>query len=67
MILSEVFKTQKRRRAFDNGDIIYDELKKGWTRQLLTRIKLKLGISRDTDGEFRRATWYLDFMWYLTV
>ena len=55
------------RRAFDNGDIGYDELKKvedETITELVSKLK-ELGYHVITDGEFRRATWYLDFMWAL--
>ena len=71
MILSEVFLRPERlkeaRRAFDNGDIGYDELKKvedETITELVSKLK-ELGYHVITDGEFRRATWYLDFMWAL--
>ena len=58
---------KEARRAFDNGDIGYDELKKvedETITELVSRLK-ELGYHVITDGEFRRATWYLDFMWAL--
>jgi len=58
---------KEARRAFDNGDIGYDELKKVEDETITELVsKLKgLGYHVITDGEFRRATWYLDFMWAL--
>lgn len=58
---------KEARRAFDNGDIGYDELKKVEDEiitELVSKLK-ELGYHVITDGEFRRATWYLDFMWAL--
>ena len=58
---------KEARRAFDNGNIGYDELKKVEDEAIIELVsKLKeLGYHVITDGEFRRATWYLDFMWAL--
>ena len=58
---------KEARRAFDNSDIGYDELKKvedETITELVSKLK-ELGYHVITDGEFRRATWYLDFMWAL--
>ncbi len=58
---------KEARKAFDNGDIGYDELKKvedETITELVSKLK-ELGYHVITDGEFRRATWYLDFMWAL--
>lgn len=58
---------KEARRVFDNGDIGYDELKKvedETITELVSKLK-ELGYHVITDGEFRRATWYLDFMWAL--
>ena len=58
---------KEARRTFDNGDIGYDELKKvedETITELVSKLK-ELGYHVITDGEFRRATWYLDFMWAL--
>ena len=58
---------KEARRAFDNGNICYDELKKvedETITELVSKLK-ELGYHVITDGEFRRATWYLDFMWAL--
>lgn len=58
---------KEARRAFDNGNIGYDELKKvedETITELVSKLK-ELGYHVITDGEFRRATWYLDFMWAL--
>ena len=58
-------KLKKARNQFDNGSIGYDELKKVEDEsitELITKVK-ELGYNVITDGEFRRATWHLDFMW----
>ena len=58
-------KLKKARRQFDKGNISYDELKKVEDEaitELITKIK-ESGYHVITDGEFRRATWHLDFMW----
>ena len=58
---------KEARRAFDNGNIGYDELRKvedETITELVSKLK-ELGYHVITDGEFRRATWYLDFMWAL--
>ena len=58
---------KEARRAFDNSNIGYDELKKvedETITELVSKLK-ELGYHVITDGEFRRATWYLDFMWAL--
>ena len=58
---------KEARRDFDNGNIGYDELKKvedETITELVSKLK-ELGYHVITDGEFRRATWYLDFMWAL--
>ena len=60
-------KLKKARRQFDEGNISYDELKKVEDEaitELITKIK-ESGYHVITDGEFRRATWHLDFMWGL--
>ena len=58
-------KLKRARRQFDEGNISYDELKKVEDEaitELITKIK-ESGYHVITDGEFRRATWHLDFMW----
>ena len=58
-------KLKKTRREFDEGKIDYNALKKVEDEaitELITKIK-DLGYHVITDGEFRRATWHLDFMW----
>ena len=58
-------KLKEARRAFDTGRISHDDLKKVEDEAITELIgKLKeLGYPVLTDGEFRRATWHLDFMW----
>lgn len=58
-------KLKKARRQFDEGVIDYAALKvveDECIRELAVKIK-ELGYHVITDGEFRRATWHLDFMW----
>ena len=58
-------KLKEARSQFDNGSIGYDQLKKVEDEsitELITKVK-ELGYHVITDGEFRRATWHLDFMW----
>ena len=58
-------KLKEARSQFNNGSIGYDELKKVEDEsitELITKVK-ELGYHVITDGEFRRATWHLDFMW----
>ena len=58
-------KLKKARRQFDEGSIDYAALKKvedEAVTELVAKTK-KLGYHVITDGEFRRATWHLDFMW----
>lgn len=58
-------KLKKARRDFDTGLIDYSALKAvedESIRELVSKIK-KAGYHVITDGEFRRATWHLDFMW----
>ena len=58
-------KLKEARRKFDEGAIGYDELKKVEDEAITELVgKLKeIGYHVITDGEFRRATWHLDFMW----
>ena len=56
---------KKARRDFENNTINAEELKKvedECITELITKIK-ELGYHTITDGEFRRSTWHLDFMW----
>ena len=58
---------KKARREFDEGKIDYAKLKEVED-QAITDLIIKvksLGYHVITDGEFRRATWHLDFMWGL--
>lgn len=58
-------KLKEARRAFDHGEIPYETLKAVEDESITELVaKLKeLGFHVITDGEFRRATWHLDFMW----
>ena len=58
-------KLKKARRQFDEGKINATALKEVEDEaitELVRKIK-DLGYHVITDGEFRRATWHLDFMW----
>lgn len=58
-------KLKKARRQFNEGKIDAAALKKVEDEaitELVSKIK-ELGYHMITDGEFRRATWHLDFMW----
>lgn len=58
-------KLKKARREFDEGKIDYAALKvveDEAITELVAKTK-ELGYHVITDGEFRRATWHLDFMW----
>ena len=58
-------KLKKARRQFNEGKIVAAALKKVEDEaitELVSKIK-ELGYHVITDGEFRRATWHLDFMW----
>ena len=58
-------KLKKARREFDEGNISYGTLKAVEDEaitELIRKVK-DLGYHVITDGEFRRATWHLDFMW----
>ena len=56
---------KEARKSFAAGSIGADELKAVEDREILALIaKIKqAGYHVLTDGEFRRATWHLDFMW----
>lgn len=58
---------KKARRQFDEGKITYAQLKEVEDQAITDLIKKikSLGYHVITDGEFRRATWHLDFMWGL--
>ena len=53
------------REGFENGKISVDELKAVEDKEIekLINKQKELGYPVITDGEFRRATWHLDFMW----
>ena len=58
-------KLKKARRQFDEGKInaaALKEVEDEAITELVRKIK-DLGYRVITDGEFRRATWHLDFMW----
>ena len=58
-------KLKKARAEFDKGTITGEELtnvEDECIRELVAKQK-KAGYHVITDGEFRRATWHLDFMW----
>ena len=58
-------KLKKARRQFNEGKIDAAALKKVEDEaitELVSKIK-ELGYHVITDGDFRRATWHLDFMW----
>lgn len=60
-------KLKKARTEFDKGTITGEELtnvEDECIRELVAKQK-KAGYHVITDGEFRRATWHLDFMWGL--
>ena len=53
------------RKAFENGAISQEELtavEDDCIKELVAKTK-ELGYHVITDGEFRRSTWHLDFMW----
>lgn len=55
------------RRAFEEGRLDQDQLtavEDRAIRELVAR-EQQAGLGVITDGEFRRATWHLDFMWAL--
>ena len=58
-------KLKKARADYEAGTISAEQLKSVEDEciiQLVNKIK-ELGYHVITDGEFRRATWQLDFMW----
>ena len=58
-------KLKEARKNYENGSIDHNTLKKvedECITELIKKIK-ELGYHVITDGEFRRATWHLDFMW----
>lgn len=56
---------KKARRDYDAGNITAEELKSVEDKAITELIKKEkeVGLKAITDGEFRRATWHLDFMW----
>ena len=56
---------KKARADFEAGTITAEELKKVEDTAItdLVEKQKKAGYHVITDGEFRRATWHLDFMW----
>lgn len=56
---------RKARAAFNNGTLSYEDLKQqedNAIRDLVAK-EIDAGYHVVTDGEFRRATWHLDFIW----
>lgn len=53
------------REKFATNEISFEELKKVEDESIkyLVEKQKELGLEIFTDGEFRRATWHLDFMW----
>lgn len=60
---------KKARAEYETGTITAEELKKAEDAAItdLVEKQKKAGYHVITDGEFRRATWHLDFMWDSTV
>lgn len=56
---------KKARSDFENGAITVQQLKEVEDKAILDLVakQKKAGYHIITDGEFRRATWHLDFMW----
>ncbi len=56
---------KKAREAYQQGEIDQESLKEVEDRQIEKLIKKQkeVGLSVITDGEFRRSSWHLDFMW----
>ena len=56
---------KKARADFENGTITVQQLKEVEDKAILDLVakQKKAGYHIITDGEFRRATWHLDFMW----
>ena len=56
---------KRARRDFEEGKISKEELTKVEDAAILDLVEKqkKAGYHVITDGEFRRATWHLDFMW----
>lgn len=58
-------KLKEARADFEQGKITADELKAVEDKAIIDLVEKqkKAGLKVITDGEFRRATWHLDFMW----
>ena len=58
-------KLKEARADFEQGKITADELKEVEDKAIIDLVEKqkKAGLKVITDGEFRRATWHLDFMW----
>lgn len=58
-------KLASARQSFQNKEITADELKQIEDEAIIDLIAKQkaIGLEFITDGEFRRATWHLDFMW----
>ena len=56
---------KKARADFEKGAITVQQLKEVEDKAILDLVakQKKAGYHIITDGEFRRATWHLDFMW----
>ena len=56
---------KKARAEFEAGTITAEELKRAEDAAITDLVvkQKKAGYHVITDGEFRRATWHLDFMW----
>jgi Methionine synthase II (cobalamin-independent) len=56
---------KKARADYEDGTITKEELREVENRAILDLVKKQknAGYHVITDGEFRRATWHLDFMW----
>lgn len=56
---------KEARAKFEQGEITKEELTKVEDESILQLVKKQkeLGFQVISDGEFRRATWHLDFMW----
>ena len=59
---------RQARAAFERGQLSADELKAAEDKAILDLIAKEkaAGLRVITDGEFRRLTWHLDFMWDIT-
>ena len=58
---------RQARAAFERGELSAEELKATEDKAILELIAKEkaAGLRVITDGEFRRLTWHLDFMWYV--